>query len=268
MVVRDDSAFLNRDEEVEKPFENKRDSDLADELFRRFPEIADTRLDPTTKTFTTQRRGTVLQFLRERARASDRHAYVLPGDKPGTSLGCFLADPSGAPELPKLVLSGDGRSLADAQFTEDPDSAERTRASMLRADDQSVVTFETSAADLGLMRDLGALPADLTPRRLLSPADNVREDPETAVSAQARRAGYAFRLSSKVVPGCYAAVLTPYQKVRIDAGATPHSGDYLITKVVHRITPSLYAQNFEAKSDSTTNVPAAPAAVPAGTGIF
>ena len=44
------------------------------------------------------------------------------------------------------------------------------------------------------------------------------------------------------------AVLTPYNKVRVDAGATPYSGDYLITKVVHRITPSLYSQEIEAKS--------------------
>ena len=49
------------------------------------------------------------------------------------------------------------------------------------------------------------------------------------------------------MPGCYAAVLTPYSKVRVDAGATPYSGDYLITKVVHRITPSLYTQEFEAQ---------------------
>ena len=56
------------------------------------------------------------------------------------------------------------------------------------------------------------------------------------------------------MPGCYGAVLTPYNKVRVDAGATPYSGDYLITKVVHRITPSLYSQELEAKTDSATEV--------------
>ena len=38
-----------------------------------------------------------------------------------------------------------------------------------------------------LMRALPAVPADLTPRRLLHPADNTREDPEAAAAAQ--RAG-------------------------------------------------------------------------------
>ena len=66
LVVRDDSAFLNRDEEVEPPFVDRRDSDLAAELFLRFEQIGDTRIDATSATHTTTRRGTVLQFLRER----------------------------------------------------------------------------------------------------------------------------------------------------------------------------------------------------------
>ena len=69
------------------------------------------------------------------------------------------------------------------------------------------------------------------------------------------------------MPGCYGAVLTPYNKVRVDAGATPYSGDYLITKVVHRITPSLYTQELEAKTDSVTEVSAAQLAESLGGGL-
>jgi hypothetical protein len=118
-----------------------------------------------------------------------------------------------------------------------------------------------------LMRDLPAVPADLTPRRLLHPADNTQEDPEAAVSGQARRGGYVYQLSGQVVPGCYAAVLSPYNKVRVDAGATPYSGDYLITKVVHRITPSLYSQQIEAKTDSVSEVSGADVAEALGGGL-
>jgi hypothetical protein len=268
MIVRDDSAFLHRDEEVEPVFENRRDSDIVDELFRRFEQIHDTRIDATGATQpSTQRRGTVLGFLRQLALANERHAYVLPGDERGASIGCFLPDPTDAAGLPKLVMLGDDRNLANASITEDPEGPERTRARVLRVGDQGVAVFETSAADLGLMRDLPAVPADLTPRRLLHPADNTREDPEAAVTGQARRAGYVYRLSSQVVPGCYGAVLTPYNKVRVDAGATPFSGDYLITKVVHRITPSLYSQELEAKGDSVTEVSAAQLAESLGGGL-
>lgn len=255
IVVRDDSAFMHRDEETEAPFERRSDSDIAREIFGRFSQIRSTRIEATeAKSATTTRRGTALQFLRELARASDRHAYVLPGERPGASIGCFLPDPEGPVGLPPLVLIGDGRNLASASVTQDPDGGERTKAQVLRVNDQGVTTFETSAAELGLMRKLPAMPADLTPRRLLHPSDSTREDPAAAATAQARRNGYVYRLSSHVIPGCYGALLAPYQKVRVDAGATPYSGDYLITKVIHHITPSLYTQQFEAKTNSQSAV--------------
>jgi hypothetical protein len=273
MVVRDDSAFLDRDEEAEGPFENKSDSEVAQTLFGRFSQfIGETRVPPTQGTpATTSRRGTVLTFLRRLARLNGRHAYVLPAEQQGgKSIGCFLPDPEasdGPSDLPPLVMIGIERNLADAEITEDPRGPERTRARVLRVNDQGVTTFETSAQDLGLMRELPATPADLTPRRLLHPADNQREDPGAAVSAQARRRGYVYHLRSRVVPGCYGAVLTPYNKVRVDAGATPYSGDYLITRVVHRITPSLYTQELEARTDSTSTVPGAAVAEALGGGL-
>ena len=84
--------------------------------------------------------------------------------------------------------------------------------------------------------------------------------------------GYAYahflmQLRSRVVPGCYGAVLVPYRKVRVDAGATPYSGDYLITRVVHRITPSLYTQELEAKTDSTSSISGAAVAEALGGGL-
>jgi hypothetical protein len=270
MVVRDDSAFLDRDEEVEKPFEKQTDSEVAKTVFGRFKEvIGPTRILPTEgEHAATTRRGTALTFLRKLARLNDRHAYVLPAEEQGgKSIGCFLPDPTDAAELPKLVMIGAERNLAGAEITEDPRGPERTRARVLRVNDQGVTTFETGAQDLGLMRALPALPADLTPRRLLHPADNHREDPKAAVSGQARRRGYVYHVQGRVVPGCYGAVLTPYQKVRVDAGATPYSGDYLITKVVHRITPSLYTQELEAKTDSVSEVSGAAVAEALGGGL-
>ncbi|MCY1204658.1 hypothetical protein D9M72_161900 [compost metagenome] len=268
LVVRDDSAFLNRDEETEPPFEHRSASDLAEELFGRFSQIADTRIDSTDATpETTTRRGTVLQFLRELAAANDRHAYVLPGESRGASVGCFLADPTDAVDLPPLVLIGNGRNLANASVTQDPEGGERTSAQVLRVDDQGVTRFETSAADLGLMRGLPALPADLTPRRLLPPGEATGEAPTAATTSRARRGGYIFHLVSQVIPGSYAAVLSPYRKVRLDAGATPYSGDYLLTRVVHRITASLYTQEIEAKADSVSEVSGAAVAEALGGGL-
>lgn len=268
--VRDDSAFMNRDELVDPPFENRRHSDIASEIFEGFNEqIRTTRIEPPTTAMpeTTLRRGTALQFLRELAGLNDRHAYVLPGEQRGASIGCFLPDPEEAADLPPLRMIGDNRNLANARITEDPDGSEIIQARVLRTDDQGVTTFETSGADLGLLRDLPAIPADLTPRRLLHPSDNTAQDPASAATAQARRNAYVYHLSSQVVPGCYGAALAPYLKVRVDAGATPYSGDYLITKVVHRITPSVYSQSLEAKSNSLTQVSGSQVAEALGGGL-
>ena len=53
--------------------------------------------------------------------------------------------------------------------------------------------------------------------------------------------------------GCYPAVLTPYEKVSLRAADLPLSGDYLLTKVTHRLTASAYRQEFEAKADSRSD---------------
>lgn len=268
MVVRDDSAYLNRDEDSEPPFENRTDSAIAEELFGRFAQIDSTRIDATDLTHeSVTRRVSVLQFLRARAAQADRHACVLPGDRPGKSIGCFIAEPEGPAGLPPLVMIGAARNLANARIEEDPDGAEITVVHSLRVSDQGVTTFETGAADLGLMRDLPAVPADLTPRRALDPADNLLDSPEAVAQARARRQGYVYLLSGHVLAGCYGAVLAPYLKVRVDAGRTPYSGDYLITKVVHRITPSVYTQQIEAKTNSVTAVDAAAVAEALGGGL-
>jgi hypothetical protein len=194
---------------------------------------------------------------------------VLPGEQQGQpSIGCFLLDPqqaSGA--LPPLRLIGAERNLADATITEDSEAPERTRGRTLRLSDGTVTNFETRAVDLGIGGSRPAVPADLTPLRLLPPSDAQREDPEAATRARARRSGYAYKLASSVVPGCYAAVLTPYQKVRIECGSTPYSGDWLLTKVVHRITPSVWTQHFEAMGDASRVVRGARGAAATGGGL-
>jgi hypothetical protein len=57
-------------------------------------------------------------------------------------------------------------------------------------------------------------------------------------------------VTGRVVPGCYAGILKPYERVMVRAGTTGLSGEWLLTKVTHTITPNLYTQQFEAKADS------------------
>ena len=267
-AVRDDSVFLNREEATEV-FRDKTDSQVADEVLRSIGQIDDTRIEATPATHPlTTRRGTKLMFLGELARANERRVFVLPGSEPGRSIGCFLPDPEQpTSDLPALRLIGDDRNLSSASIEEDSESPERTRGSTLRLSDGVLTSFDVSASDLRIDGDRPAIAEDLTPLRLLPPADALREDPEAAATGRARDAAYAYKLASSVIPGCYAAVLSPYVKVRVECGSTPYSGNYLLTKVVHRITPSLYSQTFEAKSDGSTDVDDSPVAEAPGGGL-
>lgn len=268
-VVRDDSVLLHRGDDNEV-FRDKRDSEVADELLRAVPSITTVQAAPPTAAThpVTTRRGTRLDLLSRLARANRRRAYVLPGDAPGTSIGCFLADATAPnPAWPVLKLIGDDRNLGDATIEEDADAPERTTARTLRLNDGVLAGFETGAQALGLNGDRPAVPDDAAPLRQLPPEDALREDPEDAVSARAERAGRAFSLRSSTIPGCCRAVLLPYQMARIECGSTPYSGNYFLTKVVHRITPSVWTTAFEGKRSGATDVAEAPTAEVSGGGL-
>jgi hypothetical protein len=154
--------------------------------------------------------------------------------------------------------------VLELEIHEDAESPETSRARTIRLHDQQPVSAEAGLRDLALLRPLPPLPGQEGAKRQVRPEDNDREDPETRSRASARRASYAYRVSGKLVPGCYPAALVPYQRVAVEVGDLPLSGEWLLTKVTHRITPDVYTQEFEAKCDSRQET--APAAAPAAGG--
>ena len=62
-------------------------------------------------------------------------------------------------------------------------------------------------------------------------------------------------------------MLAPYERVTVKTGDLPLSGDWLLTKVIHRITPHLYTQEFEAKADSKHEAEAAQGDIGGGIGL-
>jgi phage protein D len=262
LVVRDDSVLMNREEAVEQ-FVSMTDDAIARQVFEAMPQIARVRVEATSTTHpVTVRRATPIQFLRKLARANGYHAYVLPGDSPGASIGCFLPDPDDPADLPVMTLLGEDRNLTDITVRQDNESPERSRAYGLRITDQEVTGAQRSSRDLTLMRQLPAIDDDQSAIRLVRPEDSVDDDAETAADAQTRRASYAYQLTGRLMVACYGAVLAPYQKVTLRAGNLRISGDYLLTKVTHRITTAAYTQEFEAKGDSRSQ----PESAAAGSG--
>ena len=106
LVAHDDSVLMDR-EEGNEVFEDRADDAIAREVFGRTPAIASTRIQSSSAPdHVAVRRETPIAFLRKLAEAIGFHAYVLPGDQRGKSIGCFLPDPT-APGRLQETLRGD-----------------------------------------------------------------------------------------------------------------------------------------------------------------
>jgi hypothetical protein len=251
LSVHDDTALLNREAAIEVR-EGQSDDDVARALFGLVNEIAEQRIEPvpaSTNRLTPARvrRGTAMEQLRRLAQRHEFHAFVLPGAEPGRSIGCFQPDPTTTAGLPDLVLLGGDRNLSTLQVTEEAQTPTRFRARTLSISDKQIVSRTSRLQDVDLLGPQPTQPSDRTGTQVLSADQNDEDDPDRAVQAATRRTSYSLRATGHVIPGCYPGVLRPYQLVGIRAGTTGLSGNYLLTKATHRITPSVYTQEFAAK---------------------
>jgi hypothetical protein len=260
LTVNDDTALLNREAEV-TPNTGRSDSDIARLLFGTAPgaTIIPERIESAQATDPGRiQRNTAIAKLRDLARRHEFHAYVLPSPTVGTSLGFFASDATSGEGLPDLVLLGTDRNLSNLQVTEEAQEPTRFRARSLSISDKQIVSRTSRLRDLTLLGPQATQPANATGTQHLPPALNREDDPERAVQAAAQRTSYSLRASGRVIPGCYTGVLQPHQVVTIRVGTTGLSGDYLLTKATHRITPSLYTQEFSAKRNGVEKTGAQP----------
>jgi hypothetical protein len=250
LVVRDDSVYLNREEEIAS-FEGRPDHEIARQLFGGVRQIASTEIDQTAPRKGVGRqpsvviqRATAIQMLRQLARDQGMYACVLPGDEPGRSIGCFKRFSTEPSNLPPLVLLGKDRNLETLNPTNDAERPSRFQAFFLDIADKSVVSSMSNLGNLDLFGpepplDFGDTAVQIAPPGTASPVDTERR-----AEAEAERASYAFRATGSVLPGCYPAVLLPYRAVSVLAINDRLSGDYLIRKVTHTLARSLYSQSF------------------------
>jgi hypothetical protein len=157
-----------------------------------------------------------------------------------------------------MILFGNGRNLSEANFTEEHEGPERTRASALRISDQQVVSSQASFEDEALMGALPAISNNTGALREPPPDEIRRENPDAVAQAQTRASAYAHRVTGQVKSGCYPAVLAPYRKVTIR--------DWLLWSVRHRITPMTYTQHFSARRNALSE--ASSGATSALAGVF
>jgi hypothetical protein len=200
-----------------------------------------------------------MQMLRLLARDQGMHAFVLPGDEPGQSIGCFKHFSTEAAGLPPLVLLGKDRNMETLDITNDAESPSKFQASFLDVADKGVVVSTSGFDNLELLGP--ELPFDLDPEdvptQIAPPGTASTVDTSRRAEAEVERANYAFEATGSVLPGCYPAVLRPYRTVSVRAINDRLSGDYMIRRVTHTLTRSRHFQSFtlirNARSDGASN---------------
>lgn len=255
LIVHDDSAFLNQQEQLSR-FDNMADHEVAEQLFSEVDRISTIDVETTPAHAgglppTIVQRGTAMQILRTLARRQGMHAYVLPGENPGQSLGCFKRLPTAAGDIPALVVLGSERNVSGFNLTHNAQSPAQVQASALRVTDKGVVTSTSSFRDLDLLGPQQAQQNDRSTSTLVAPPRfGTGVDLDRHVAGQSERASYAYSATGSIISDCYQGVLLPYNLVSVSGANAQSSGDYLIYQVRHQLTRSIYTQTFVLKRNA------------------
>lgn len=257
LVVHDDSVLLHQEESVER-YEQGNDSDIARQIFGEVltgpPDIEDTSAQPQNPSNVVIRRGTQMQLLRALARRHDMHAYVLPGDQPGQSVGSFKTFPTRPdPDLPALVLLGDDQNFTSLNLRRNARGPSKVNASTLSIKDKQLTSASAAPSDAAPMGDAPSVAESAnTPTRMLPPGHNDSVSPEDRTKAEASKLSLASSATGQVLPFCYGGVLRPYRVVPVNVSDSDLSANYLVTKVKHTLNRSNYEQSFSIKSNAVS----------------
>lgn len=253
--VRDDSIYLNREEVVAR-HENRLDHEIAEQLFRECAHIGSIDVEDTPSpggslSPVVVQRGTAMQLLRTLARRQGKHAYVLPSDNPGQSVGCFKAFPNETDGLPSLTLLGAERNIESFNPAHDGQRPSTARASTIRITDKTVITGTSRSTDIERLGDDDTFESESDMgTHILPPRHGESVDLDQTVASEAADSSYALEATGSVSGNCYHGVLSPYRVVSVRGANRRLSGNYLISRVTHTLTRSSYSQSFSLRRNS------------------
>ena len=247
LVVHDDSVLLNRDEKV-VVFEDKAASDIAKTLIEE-PGLTP-QIDPTPPaggalTRYVVQRGTNMQLLRQLARRNGMWAYVKPGPTPGKSIGVF-ARPSFTPsDLPEILLLGPDRNIDVFSVEFDALRPVKARAGSVTIADTSELTSDIESASLAPLGDEAVHDVvDPVGTTLLSQTREEQADIDAAAQAAVDLSAFAYSAQGELSNDLYEGIIQPYQVVSVAGIGGRLSGNYVVSRVSHKLTDASYQQQF------------------------
>ncbi len=254
LVVNDDSILLNKDEEILQ-FTNKKDSDIAKEIYERaFGANTGHQIEKTTAPVDTINfRGTSMQLLHKLAARNEMYAYVLPGSEPCKSIGCFNTQ---QPIVPAdLILLGEKRNIESLNVKVNSLKPTKEKNSNINPKNSNIESqvyapnYTTSEllGDRPIIQDDRTISSNVIrlSQRLFHPTSGFLCNTEQSAIARTKKSGYSVEATGELIEICeYPDILMPYEYVTVKAGNSSHSGKYFITKATHKLTPSSHTQSF------------------------
>ncbi|MDH5624565.1 MAG: hypothetical protein OEY21_00510 [Nitrospira sp.] len=250
----DGSVLMDREEKL-KDWPNKKDSDIASEIFGLYgfsAETEDSAVIHDEAVSTIIQRETDIQFLKRLALRNGYECYV-----DGTT-GYFR--PPQIDETPQPTLAvhfGDETNVAS--FSIEVNALAPTNVAMYQIDRSTKEVLEAAAESsmqtpLGSRSGTGFLGAGMQPAKAYIGMNAATGTPEmTALCQGLYHQGEWFVMGEgQIHANEYGHVLTPRGTVTIKGMGETHSGIYYVSRVTHAFTSEGYTQSFKVKRNALT----------------
>lgn len=260
LVVHDDSAKLHTADEVQR-YNAGSDSEIAEQIFQEAelggtPDVEPTGATPDNLAAEIIQRGTKMQILNSLAeRNGNFYAYVLPGEEPGQSIGCFKTLTNELDEkIPKLEMFGENRNIAEFNVRNNARSATNVTAATMSLRGKDITTSTASYRDATLLGEDAAINTsdENVKTRRLQPGQTDVVDLDSATAGARDRDSLTLEADGRVLPLCFKGVLIPYRLVAVSVSDSRYSTNYTVFKVVHTLDRSNYTQSFTVKGNAVT----------------
>lgn len=244
----DASVLLDREDKL-KDWPDKKDSDIATEIFETYgltAQVDETEVSHDSEISTIVQRETDMQFLRRLALRNGFECYV-DGDT-----GYFRAPMlDGDPQPALNPHAKDDTNVVDIAF--EINALAPANVTMMQIDHgtkeiiQAVVETSERRA-LGAQSSAGILQGGVSPAQVQVARAVTTGVPEMTALCQGlfQRGDWFVTATGEVTASAYGHVLTPRATVTIKGVGETYSGIYYVNHVTHKLSVSGYTQHFRA----------------------
>lgn len=247
----DGSVLMDREEKL-AAWPNKKDSDIATELFQLHgftPNVEDTAIVHDEALSTVIQRETDWQFLR---RLALRNGYECWVDGTDAHFRPIPADPE-----PQPVLAAHFEAETNlTRFTVTVDGLRPAEVAMYQVDRfaKDVLSAEVTASledALGSLTPTALLGAEVPAGRVVVAKNAATGTPEMQALCEGlvREGAWFVSAEGEIDAGAYGHVLRPRGLVTIKGVGETHSGVYYVAFAKHAFTCSSYTQTFRVQRD-------------------